>query len=266
MVFQDPVLLAEPADDRGRDAARAAAGAPRVPANRVATFSAELLALVGLSEADLSSTRASSPAASDSGWRSPGPSRCVPTSCRDEPVSALDVSVQASTQPAADLRANSGSRSSDIPRSRSSAAHLRPGRRHVPGPHRRGSRPPSRISARPATVYLRAPTTTYCWANEKTREFVAVHRPDHGPPAQRGAGLGASSPRTPHSAGPWRPPGMEDGLAAAADVIDVHIQALSWMVEDGPAAVLEGGPVRPPRLTPGRRPRGVERRAPGALR
>ena len=66
-----------------------------------------------------------------------------------------------------------------------------------------------------------------------------------------------------HSAGPWRPPGMEEGLAAAADAIDVHIQALSWMVEDGPAAVLEGGPVRPPRLTPGRRPRGVERRAPG---
>jgi protein-tyrosine phosphatase len=69
-----------------------------------------------------------------------------------------------------------------------------------------------------------------------------------------------------HSAGPWRPPGMEEGLAAAADAIDVHPQALSWMVEDGPAAVLEGGPVRPPRLTPGRRPRGVERRAPGALR
>ena len=69
-----------------------------------------------------------------------------------------------------------------------------------------------------------------------------------------------------HSPGPWRPPGMEEGLAAAADAIDVHPQALAWMVEDGPAAVLEGQPVRPPRLTPGRRPRGVERRAPGALR
>jgi len=67
-----------------------------------------------------------------------------------------------------------------------------------------------------------------------------------------------------HSAGPWRPPRMEEGLAAAADAIDVHPQALAWMVEEGPAAVVEGRPVRPPRLTPGRRPRGVERPAPGA--
>ena len=69
-----------------------------------------------------------------------------------------------------------------------------------------------------------------------------------------------------HSAGPWRPPGIGDGLAAAADAIDVHPQSLSWMVEEGPAAVVEGRPVRPPRLTPGKRPRGVDRRAPGGLR
>ena len=54
-----------------------------------------------------------------------------------------------------------------------------------------------------------------------------------------------------HSAGPWRPPELEEGLQAAADGIDVHPQALRWMVEDGPAAVIEGRPVRPPRLTPG---------------
>jgi protein-tyrosine phosphatase len=63
-----------------------------------------------------------------------------------------------------------------------------------------------------------------------------------------------------HSAGPWRPPDIAEGLAAAAEAIDVHPQSLSWMVEEGPAAVVEGRAVRPPRLTPGRRPRQPTRR------
>ena len=68
-----------------------------------------------------------------------------------------------------------------------------------------------------------------------------------------------------HSAGPWRPPELEEGLQAAADGIDVHPQALRWMVEDGPAAVIEGRPGAAAAPQPRRRrPRvGVARRRPG---
>jgi hypothetical protein len=38
-------------------------------------------------------------------------------------------------------------------------------------------------------------------------------------------------------------------------------QALRWMVREGPAAVLEGGPVRPPKLTSTKRLRGGGRPA-----
>jgi len=58
-----------------------------------------------------------------------------------------------------------------------------------------------------------------------------------------------------HSAGPWRPPGIEEGLEAAARALRLEPQALRWMVEEGPAAVIEGRPVKPPRLMPSRRPR-----------
>jgi protein-tyrosine phosphatase len=84
---------------------------------------------------------------------------------------------------------------------------------------------------------------------------------DHGAAARRAAlmllagGVAHFLATDAHSAGPWRPPELEAGLQAAADGIDVHSQALRWMVEDGPAAVIEGRPVRPPRLTPRRRPR-----------
>jgi protein-tyrosine phosphatase len=84
---------------------------------------------------------------------------------------------------------------------------------------------------------------------------------DHGPAAQRAAlmllagGVAHFLASDAHSAGPWRGPELEEGLQAAADAIDVHPQALRWMVEDGPAAVIEGRPVRPPRFTPRRRPR-----------
>lgn len=82
---------------------------------------------------------------------------------------------------------------------------------------------------------------------------------DHGPGARRTAlmllagGVAHFLASDAHSAGPWRPPEIEEGLQAAADGIDVHPQALRWMVEEGPAAVIEGRPVRPPRLTPRRR-------------
>jgi protein-tyrosine phosphatase len=86
---------------------------------------------------------------------------------------------------------------------------------------------------------------------------------DHGPAARRTAALllagGAAHflASDAHSAGPWRPPEIEAGLQSAADAIDVHPQTLRWMVEEGPAAVVEGRPVRPPRFTPRRTPRGA---------
>ena len=84
---------------------------------------------------------------------------------------------------------------------------------------------------------------------------------EHGPAARRAAlmllagGVAHFLASDAHSAGPWRPPELEEGLQAAADGIDVHPQTLRWMVEDGPAAVIEGRPVRPPRFTPRRRPK-----------
>jgi len=100
---------------------------------------------------------------------------------------------------------------------------------------------------------------------------------DHGAAARRAAlmllagGVAHFLASDAHSAGPWRPPELEEGLQAAADGIDVHPQTLRWMVEDGPAAVIEGRPVRPPRFTPRRRPKvgvgpapaGPRQRSPG---
>lgn len=90
---------------------------------------------------------------------------------------------------------------------------------------------------------------------------------DHGPAARRTALLllagGAAHflASDAHSAGPWRPPVIDEGLHAAADGLDMDPQALRWMVQEGPAAVLEGGPVRPPKLTSKKRLRAVARRA-----
>jgi protein-tyrosine phosphatase len=81
---------------------------------------------------------------------------------------------------------------------------------------------------------------------------------DNGPAAQRAAltllagGAAHLIASDAHSAGPWRPPGLEEAVAAAAEALDVHPQTLRWAVEEGPAAVVEGRPVRPPRLAPGR--------------
>ncbi|MGD9571391.1 MAG: tyrosine-protein phosphatase [Thermoleophilia bacterium] len=77
---------------------------------------------------------------------------------------------------------------------------------------------------------------------------------DHGPAARRTAlmllagGAAHLLASDAHSAGPWRPPEIEPGLQAAADGIDAHPQTLSWMVREGPEAILSGGPVRPPRI------------------
>jgi protein-tyrosine phosphatase len=95
---------------------------------------------------------------------------------------------------------------------------------------------------------------------------------EHGPAARRAAlmllagGVAHFLASDAHSAGPWRAPELEEGLQAAADGIDVHPQTLRWMVEEGPAAVLGGRPVRPPRFTPRRRPRVGARPAPAGRR
>jgi protein-tyrosine phosphatase len=95
---------------------------------------------------------------------------------------------------------------------------------------------------------------------------------EHGAAARRAAlmllagGVSHFLATDAHSAGPSRPPELEAGMQAAADAIDVPPQALRWMVEEGPAAVIDGRPVRPPRLTPRRRPRAVASPAPAGRR
>lgn len=77
---------------------------------------------------------------------------------------------------------------------------------------------------------------------------------EHGEPARRTAevllagGIAHVMASDAHSPGPWRPPELSPGVRAAADAIDVHVQSLEWMVNEGPAAILAGGPVRPPRI------------------
>lgn len=77
---------------------------------------------------------------------------------------------------------------------------------------------------------------------------------DHGPVARRtavsllGGGAAHLLATDAHSPGPWRPPLLEEGLRAAADAIRVSPESLRWMVSDGPAAILAGTPVRPPRF------------------
>lgn len=95
---------------------------------------------------------------------------------------------------------------------------------------------------------------------------------DNGPVAQRTAvallasGTAHIMASDAHSAGPWRPPGVEEGLAEAARATGADPGVLRWMVEDGPAAIVEGRPVRPPQLTPSRRLREAARPAPSGRR
>lgn len=82
----------------------------------------------------------------------------------------------------------------------------------------------------------------------------------HGPRAQKTAatlvrlGMGHVLATDAHRAR-WRPPDLDEGLAAAADVLDVPIAGLSWMVEEGPAAILAGEDARPPRFSRWPKPR-----------
>lgn len=91
---------------------------------------------------------------------------------------------------------------------------------------------------------------------------------DHGPAARRTAitllagGAAHLLASDAHAARGTRSPEIEAGLHAAADATGAHPQTLRWMVEEGPAAVVGGRPVRPPRLTPRRTPRAGGRPAP----
>lgn len=82
---------------------------------------------------------------------------------------------------------------------------------------------------------------------------------EHGPRAAATAvtllrgGLAHLIASDAHSA-EGRPPRLAEGLAAAARELRVEPEALAWMVEEGPRLVIEGQPVRPPRLAPVRRP------------
>jgi len=52
-----------------------------------------------------------------------------------------------------------------------------------------------------------------------------------------------------------RPPVLDEALGIAAAELRTSPEALRWMVEEGPRLVVEGRPVRPPRLVPTRTPR-----------
>jgi protein-tyrosine phosphatase len=89
---------------------------------------------------------------------------------------------------------------------------------------------------------------------------------EHGSKAQRAAvsllrggeaHLLASDAHSAH----WRPPGLADGLAAAAAELGTVAQTLDWMVRAGPREVVSGGAVRPPHLVPTRTLRAAVRRA-----
>ena len=68
-----------------------------------------------------------------------------------------------------------------------------------------------------------------------------------------------------HSA-TWRPPGVGAARALAARMLGVWPEDLDWMVDDGPRQILDGGPVRPPRLVPQAAPAPARERRPAGPR
>jgi len=68
-----------------------------------------------------------------------------------------------------------------------------------------------------------------------------------------------------HSA-TWRPPGVGEARAVAARMLGVWPEDLDWMVDDGPRQILDGGPVRPPRLVAQTAPAPVRERRPAGPR
>lgn len=102
---------------------------------------------------------------------------------------------------------------------------------------------------------------------------------EYGPAAQRMAvtllsgGMAHFLASDTHTPGPRRTPALREGLAAAAQAVHADVDELEWMVQDGPAAVLAGEDVRPPRIGRARRitpdpdrppPRSASDRPPGA--